>query len=178
MILILRLQSIKKSRCFPVFSVDETFLRLPLPSVSQSVACAPVHCIDSRGCSQRNDHRGGGGGIIVFVCDGERGGATCSPHSFSVFHPKVKNPSSKRWQEILHAAHYWRDDSAAVASSPIIQEIKDIISNAYMYCKPAGISICMDGNSHNTASWLNTEERGQRLFADDGESQAEGGWVA
>jgi hypothetical protein len=47
-----------------------------------------------------------------------------------------------------------------------------------MYCKPAGISICMDGNSHNTASWLNTEERGQRLFADDGESQAEGGWVA
>ncbi len=46
--------------------------------------------------------------------------------------------------------------SAAVASSPIIQEIKDMISNAYTYCKPAGISIPMDGNSHNTASRLHT----------------------
>jgi hypothetical protein len=36
MILILRLQSIEVVS--PVFSVDETFLRLPLPSVSQSLA--------------------------------------------------------------------------------------------------------------------------------------------
>ena len=46
--------------------------------------------------------------------------------------------------------------SAAVASSPIIQEIKDMISNAYTHCKPAGISIRMDGDSRNIASRLNT----------------------
>ena len=45
--------------------------------------------------------------------------------------------------------------SAAVAFSPIIQEIKDVISNAYTYCKPAGVSP-HGWQSHNTASRLNT----------------------